>query len=132
MKHDQWQILVGIKRQARFHLINGAVGGTHIKGRTACCSGHAWRRTRLRVTLVTDAGGGQQHQSRPRVPTSSRVASVGGQQILDCSIIFPGDQPINYILQWRKEGIKDPILFKYDGYSPQVTLPAALPPRLAT
>nr|KAG5703600.1 hypothetical protein BaRGS_000985 [Batillaria attramentaria] len=52
--------------------------------------------------------------------TSSKVASVGGQQVLECELSYPGNQQMPYMVQWRKDGIKDPILIKYDGYSAQV------------
>ena len=52
--------------------------------------------------------------------TLTKVASVGGQQVLDCVLHYPGDQAMQFILYWRKDGIKDPILIKYDGYSAQV------------
>ncbi|KAK7492424.1 hypothetical protein BaRGS_00016297 [Batillaria attramentaria] len=54
--------------------------------------------------------------------TSSKVASVGGQQVLECELSYPGNQQMPYMVQWRKDGIKDPILIKYDGYSAQVML----------
>ena len=47
---------------------------------------------------------------------------MGGQQVLDCVLRYPGDQTMQFILYWRKDGIKDPILIKYDGYSAQVRL----------
>ena len=52
--------------------------------------------------------------------TLTKVASVGGQQVLDCERRHPTDQSMQFILYWRKDGIKDPILIKYDGYSAQV------------
>ncbi|XP_052253632.1 protein turtle-like isoform X2 [Dreissena polymorpha] len=51
---------------------------------------------------------------------ASKFASLGGQQILDCDLNFPGGRPVTYMLDWKKEGLRDSVLVKYDGYAANV------------
>ncbi|XP_076458044.1 protein turtle homolog A-like isoform X2 [Babylonia areolata] len=52
--------------------------------------------------------------------TSSKVASVGGQQVLDCSLPLSVAQ---IMLYWRRDNIKEPILVRYGEYPIQVNHP---------
>ena len=40
--------------------------------------------------------------------------------MLDCSLHFPDNQPVTYIIQWKKDGLEDPVFIQYDGYKPNV------------
>ncbi|XP_046554205.1 LOW QUALITY PROTEIN: protein turtle homolog A-like [Haliotis rubra] len=52
--------------------------------------------------------------------TIRKSASLGGQQKLDCDLRYPRGQPVPYIIQWKKDGLQQPIFIKYDGYPAQV------------
>ncbi|ESO93751.1 hypothetical protein LOTGIDRAFT_104558, partial [Lottia gigantea] len=47
-------------------------------------------------------------------------ANLGGVQTLDCKLKYPRGNPIPYIIQWKKDGLAQPIFIKYDGYPAQI------------
>ncbi|KAL8573836.1 hypothetical protein ACOMHN_029284 [Nucella lapillus] len=63
---------------------------------------------------------GLAHGQRTGGSTTTKVASLGGQQVLDCSLPYPVAQ---IILYWRRNGIQQPILARYGDYPFQVNHP---------
>ena len=55
-----------------------------------------------------------------KTSTVRKTASLGGQQTLDCTLRFPHNEPVPYIVQWKKDGLAQPIFIKYDGYPAQI------------
>ena len=51
---------------------------------------------------------------------ASKSSSLGGQQVLDCELHYPNNQPVNYIIEWKKDGLEDPVFLQYDGYKPNI------------
>ena len=40
--------------------------------------------------------------------------------MLDCSLQFPNNQPVTYIIQWIKDGLDEPVFIQYSGYKANV------------
>lgn len=51
---------------------------------------------------------------------ASKSSSLGGQQVLDCALHFPNNQPVAYIVEWKKDGLDKPVFLQYDGYKPNI------------
>jgi hypothetical protein len=54
------------------------------------------------------------------IQANSKASSLGGQQVLDCHLQFPQGMPVNYVIEWKKDGLKDPVLLQFYGYPPNV------------
>ncbi|XP_053409115.1 uncharacterized protein LOC123561484 isoform X2 [Mercenaria mercenaria] len=54
------------------------------------------------------------------IQANSKASSVGGQQVLDCHLQYPQGTPVNYIIEWKKDGLKDSVLLQFHGYPPNI------------
>lgn len=54
------------------------------------------------------------------IQANSKGSSLGGQQVLDCELQYPQGTPVNYIVEWKKDGLKEPVLIQFYGYPPNV------------
>ncbi|XP_055865968.1 uncharacterized protein LOC106054729 isoform X2 [Biomphalaria glabrata] len=53
--------------------------------------------------------------------TVFKTASLGGQQVLPCEIIYPPEYPdVQYVVTWTKQGLNDSLLIKFEGYNTQI------------
>ncbi|KAH9514963.1 Protein turtle A [Bulinus truncatus] len=47
-----------------------------------------------------------------------RSASLGGQQVLPCEIVYPPEYPeVQYVVTWTKQGLNGSLLIKIEGYN---------------
>lgn len=54
------------------------------------------------------------------IQANLKGSSLGGQQVLDCELQYPQGTPVNYIVEWKKDGLKEPVLIQFYGYPPNV------------
>lgn len=54
------------------------------------------------------------------VDSMTKSASLGGQQVLNCHVLFPGGQTKPHVVQWNKAGLEQPVYMRYHNYPPQI------------